>query len=246
MFKNSLYIFLGLITFCNFIFDVEAVKSKPLFPIAIKDQLSNADGVIIASFQGSSNAKDRDGQVTTVGSFFIEKVAGIPDKNILNRYSFRVEYPGGNWQGVRYKVKESPEFIKGEKVVLILKKGKFGYELPHQALSKFNFKKVDGELYLYSKFFQGKRGVGIISWNDFNKIVENEFGMRVGSYVNNQINTNGPTLISSRAKKNRRPASSLQTDKGEENYKVETYWLVLIMGVLGGLISIFGRFTEEE
>ncbi len=221
-----------------------ALKSKPIFPIAIKDQISSADGVIIATFQGSSNTKNREGNVTTVGSFFIEKVAGIPEKKILNRYSFRVEYPGGDWQGIKYKVKESPSFEEGEKVVLILKKGKFGYELPYQALSKFNFKKRDGELYIYSKYFKEKNGVGVISWNEFNKIVEQHFGMRVGSYFNNKINTSSSQL--KHGKNNRHPAAVYQSESDNSEYKVETSWLVFILGALGGLFSLFGKYQEEQ
>lgn len=212
-----------------------------IFPVSVKDQISSSDGVIVGRFQGSSFAKSNDGEVITVGNFYIEQVAGISAKEILNRYSFRVQFPGGYWQGVKYKSKLAPSFVPGEKVVLILKKGKFGYELPYHALSKFNFEKRDGELFLYSKFYGEKKGVGHISWNNFNQLVEGGFGMRVGSYFNQRNYVQGQPIL----RKARSPASMNRGQPSEENYKIEIYWLVLILGVLGGAFSLFGRYQED-
>lgn len=220
----------------------------------VEDRLELSSGAIRGKFLGSSFKKNPMGKVVTEATFQVIAVSGIEPNEIINRNTFRVSYPGGEWNGMTYKVSGTPSFKQGQDVVLMVRKGKFGFILPDLALSKFDIKVRDGKETLVSEVFPNKQGVGKISLDDFNKMVKNKFGTPLVSFNTDKhiyVDENHKRVAvhaqifndyEGREPRSRRPAS-LNTEEADDSIPI--IWFVLALGLLGFISNFLLRGREE-
>ncbi len=216
----------------------------------VEGRLEVSSGIVRGRFLGSSFKKSPDGKVVTEATFQVFAVSGIEPNEIINRNTFKVTYPGGEWNGLTYKVSGTPNFKEDEEVVLMVSKGKFGFILPDLAFSKFTITEVDGGETLVSSIFSDKEGIGKISLAEFNKMAESKFGSPLVSFNSDtHIHTSKNTYANntllenyeSREPRERKPASKPKDE--DENFNF--IWFVLALGVLGFLSNLLLRGREE-
>ena len=225
-------------------------EATSFLPLPMKDHLLQADGVVVGTFDKEVYKRNSDGQVVTEASFKLERQAGIEKDHLLNPYAFTITLPGGKWGGLIYRVHGVPQFKKGEKAVLILKKNRFGLVLANLSLSKFNFVQKNGKTYLVSQIFPELLNVGRMEWQTFERMVEDSFPggflsteQRVFRSISSQ--RKAVLAVNSKQKITREPASSEKEglDLSQEEAEISRspssssnnmFWPILILGLLGG------------
>ncbi len=220
----------------------------------VATRMEMANGVVRGTFLSSSYKKNPVGRVVTEATFRVAAVSGIKPNEIINRNTFRVSYPGGEWNGMTYKVSGAPSFSEGDEVVLMVKKGKFGFVLPDLAFSKFNIEVVDGNEILVSSIFPDKQGIGKISLEEFDQLAQAKFGTPLVSFNSDKhiyidkkhrrvtVNTQVLNDYEGREVRKRMPASE---HNEEADDSVPIIWFVLALGLLGFLSNFLLRGREE-
>lgn len=217
----NLFIFLSL-------FGVSAFATT-FIPLPLDRQLKSSSGVIHAIYQGSSFKKISSGEVVTSASFKILQSSGIKNNEIVNRNDFKVIYPGGNWQGLVYKVPGAPSFFEGEEVVLILHKGSRGYTINNLKMGKYEIFEEDGQRYLSSSAFKSHPKLGKISFREFESKLMYTFGSDFKTSHHDKYIGN-----SSKDKKaSRSIASEDESEKEKHTTTMSIYWLAVIFGLMG-------------
>lgn len=219
----------------------------------ISGRLDIASGAVRGTFLGSTFKKNPVGRVVTEATFQVSAVAGIEPNEIINRNTFKVSYPGGQWNGMTYKVSGSPQFKIGEDVVLMVSKGKFGYILPDLSLSKFSVKEYEGSEVLVSSIFSEKEGIGRISLDEFNSLSQEKFGTQLISFNSDKhIHTKEKSkrIVSQdllnnyqgRKATQRKPAS---VGPQESDDSIPIFWFAFALGFLGFISNLVIRGKEE-
>ena len=233
-----------------FVFLSLGLQATTFIPHSVDHQLKNSEGVVLGTYIGKNYKKTKDGEIVTEAIFSIEKVAGINPNQIINSNAFRVTLPGGKWNGVVYHFSGVPKFKKNEKVILILNKGNFGYQLSNLALSKFAYQVSREGTWLQSEVFPNRPGVGKIKLKEFESLIERNYGSQlkvVGNdrYIYKGESFNKKEVASVRRGQGREPASLKKKQVEEESSKVEIIWLILILGALGGTAAASLRRNED-
>jgi hypothetical protein len=215
-------------------------------PTAISERINYSDGLIAGTYLGSSVKKLPNGQVTTELSFSVEQIAGISPSSIVNRNNFKILVPGGSWNGNVHKVSGTPTFERGEKVVLMVSQGPFGFIMPDLSLSKFNYKMIDGEKYLVSPIFSNKEGVGKISFEEIQTISRDHFGSSLASISFDKF-IDRPGQVAP-VKKGRRlnPRAPASQSSDETEGSLPFFWAILALGGLGFFSSYLYRGGKEK
>jgi len=145
-------------------------------PIPLEDQFKEADSVIHGIFKGSVSKKLPNEEIVTENTFKLLSKSGLDAGHIINEESFKVLTPGGVWQGLVYHIEGTPTFTKGEKVILLLQKGKYGFEVYGLGVGKYNIKVVDRRTIIYSSIFPNHKKLGNITVEDFNILLNKVYG----------------------------------------------------------------------
>lgn len=220
-----------------------SVEATLFLETSVEDRLNFATGVIKGKFLGKVYKKLPSGRVVTEVTIKVEAFSGLKQNEIINHNNFKVTYPGGVWQNRVYKVHGAPNFKPNETVVLLVKKGDFGYIVPDLAMSKFSIIKKDQKLHLQSDVFSNKKGVGLIGLNEFESLVERSFGtglekLVVDKYVDK--NTQGHKGTK------RTPANVNDSNKSDDGDSIPVIWFVLGLGSLGFVSTLLMRGKGNE
>ncbi len=244
-----------LLKLCNFV--LFGLMSASIFATTfietpVSSRLEVATGVIRGNFIGSTYKKNPMGRVVTEATFQVTQASGIEPHQMINRNTFKVSFPGGEWNGMTYKVSGTPQFKKGEDVVLMVTKGKFGFILPDLTLSKFSVYKKEGSEVLVSSIFSEKNGVGKITLTEFNELANHRFGTPLVSFnsdthihiAQNKKHVAATSIINDyKARDTRaRTPSSIQ-DEADDSIPI--IWFVLALGLLGFLSNFLLRGRRE-
>jgi hypothetical protein len=213
-------------------------------PIPLEYRIDDAKGVVQGRFLGQVYKKLPDGNVVTEVSIGLDKAVGFYANEILNRSEFKVILPGGVWNGHVYKVQGVPHFKKGEEVVLMITKGKFGFYLPNMAMSKFQVKRVRHDTTLVSEIFSEKEGVGRIELKDFESLLSRKFGKGLEKVDFDRVIYRRP--ISENLKKSRKPASIELDDENEDISPWSGMALVLTLTALSFFSIVLSRRGKEK
>ena len=220
--------------------------STTFVPNKIIERMKNTDGAVLGTFVGSSYKKIATGDVVTEHQFRLDLVSGLSPNEIISKDSFKVIVPGGKWNKLVYKVSGTPTFKKGEKVVLMVKKGAFGYVLPDLALSKFTVKTKGARRLLVSEIFPNTDGVGKISLSDFSMLASNVYGEELKKYQSDRF-VHKPKKVKARGA--HRSLASVDdfgaSEKGESNNNWSYVWLIFGLGLVGGAAKWLTRGTSS-
>jgi len=162
--------------FCLIIlFSISQLQAMNFVPIELEDQLKESDAVIVGRFLGNRFKKLPNDEIITIGSFKIKTQTGLKYSNLLNRNKFDVYYPGGEWQGIEYKVQGSPEFRLGEDSLLFLKKTGYGFKVQNLALSKYEISYRRDEISFHSVVFPDHPRLGQFGMMELNSLLRERF-----------------------------------------------------------------------
>jgi len=210
-------------------------------PLSIEDQIDSASAVIRGVFSGKAYKKLPSGEIITENYFQILESAGVAKSEIVNPAHFRVITPGGLFQGINHKVIDGPEFVEGEEVYLLLKKGMYGMWIKDLALGKYNKVTKDGEIFLKSAVFPNHPELGAISLEKFNILLSGKFGEKLRAIHGDKIVTKvGEHKIG------RTPASSYENFDAENEKDDGMPYLflsALLLGMLGLVAKKIGKGT---
>ncbi len=211
-------------------------------PLPIESQLQKSYGVVEGTYEGSSYKKLPNGDVVTLASFHVDKHVGIKTSDIKNNFDFKVTLPGGVWDDLTYFVSGVPNFKKGERVVLLVSRGKYGMYLSNLGLGKYKLLKKDDGPYLVSEVFPNHPTLGKIPYNEFNAAVVQKFGASLQNYTIDKYVYKKPIkdqkVISDKSR-TRIPASS----EGEDEKNPFTpVFLVLVLAGIGA----YGTFLMRD
>lgn len=223
---KSSYFFLSVIL----VLFTQSVSATVFIETPIEDRLQHSSGVIRGKFLGKVYKKLPSGKIVTEATIKVSEFSGLEQNEIINHHNFKVMYPGGVWLGRVYKVHGTPSFTQGQEVVLIVKKGEFGYVLPNMALSKFDLETNDKKVTLKSSVFPDKKGVGHLSLEEFSVLVEGSFGEPMHKLVIDKYVDKG---VRARKINKRQPASMSKEEKSSEDENIPVMWFVIGLGILG-------------
>ncbi len=188
--------------------------------IFMESKLKNSNGVLFGVLNNKTYKKLPSGKLVTEASFKILKVSGIDTFKIINKNNFKVYYPGGKWQGVDYKDSTYPELSKGEELIVLLKKDKYGFMLQDGIDSIFEIKNLSRKKYLVSKFNLSK------------KILLDKFRLNVALVFKEELHEVMPDFYFKKENKVQRSIASV-SDSEHQSSTIEK------RSSLWGIISVF-------
>lgn len=170
--------FLETLTFVTLYLFVFPVWSDDYPPM--EGQLDSSEAVIHGIYNGQVHRRDKNNKVVTDLRFSLLKSVGIKFSEIINKNDFRVTVPGGKWKGVNYHDSASPQFNKGDEVVLFLSRGEIGFRISNLTVGKYNVLRGDDrELYLRLDNAPDHKVLGKINYFEFDRKVEYAFGSKM-------------------------------------------------------------------
>lgn len=258
--KSLITIFLFMVSVCL----VDGAQSSTFVPLGIERQVEQADGAIFGIYRDHHYKRLNDGTVVTEAKFEVLKYSGIAANDIVNKKSFSVLFPGGQWQGMNYRIKGAPKFKEGEKFLLLVSRGQHGFTLSNFTLGKYNVSSSSGGDYtLSSSVFPRHQELGSIKMEVFNRHLEQNFGAKLSAFendkfINNKVgqelasfqNISSPrisdrpelragrtpaSLDNYKAKQERAPASNQGDDKGS------FLWIALTFFAMGAYAAVMRR-----
>ena len=209
-------------------------------PVTVQEKVEDSDAVILGIVAGAHFKKDDKGVIMTEVTLDVKKSVGLQFNQIVSKKSFKVRYPGGEWGGLVQKIEGTPRFKTGEEVILLLRHRKNVFWIHHLAAGKFSKMMRDGQEFLISPIFSDLMGVGLISFFDFQKILEESHLKSSLSYIPSEKHA-----VIAQEKKER--SRNLATDSGpiyseaDNDFSGPTFNLVFLIFILllVGFLYIF-------
>lgn len=210
-------------------------RATTFVPISMEKKLKEATVVLHGTFQGKITKKLPNDKIITEASFKILNVQGIRPSELHNRHSFKVNYPGGIWEDVEDIVHGAPNFQSNEEVVLFLSKDNMNnFWINSLAAGKYRVIKEGTKKSIVSEVFPNHPEIGKIDYDEFNGLVENEFGAKLSPLVSD--NTIYVKSKKSKQNKNRKIASESPEEK--EDSKSTMGWVIALFLIMA-IVSAF-------
>lgn len=229
-------------------------NSTTFMPVSFETQISESDAVLEGTFLRKQYKKNQKNEVVTDAFFKIKGLAGIKLSEITNNNEFKVTYQGGIWQNIHYKVMGSPEFKKGENVIILLNKQSDGYWIHNLKLGQYNIKKNNESTQVVSSVFPFHPKHGKINYDRFvsltEEILDTEFVYMkdvIKNYINIQNKINKTNSQNSKNKVRRKLASNNDNtiNKSKSN-ELGIYTPSIILLLCLGVYFFYLRIREDE
>jgi hypothetical protein len=215
-----------------------------------EQQLIEADGVMMGHFLRKKSVKLDDGVMATQMVFKINREFGLQSDQ-FGMDEVIVHYPGGTIEGKTTVVDGTPEFVSGEKVVLLIQSVEnrfWGLNLGLGSYKQVNYGK---EIILVNSLVPNDPRVGQIRLEDFEKSVKNIKGssMKTVSFVTPTITPalgldRIPASSSESEGQNRSIASKAEKSENENVPSLSNFWLVAVLAFLGGCFRFMKQKTK--
>lgn len=198
--------------------------------VPLSRQVNEGHGVVWGVVQGVTSTRLPDGEVYREVSLALKKMVGLSQSKLLNKNNFILMVPGGFWQGIEYKVPDSPSFQVGEEVLIVLEKFRGGHRPYGLANGKFLVEKDrEGVTYLTNRFLLGEKRILL---KKLFSLLDSKYTLGFDGPSTDKYVYRGEQLSS----KGRMPAQAEGTESPEEaSSKTNTIWLALIFGLLGAI-----------
>ena len=165
----------GLILVSIILFSTTQLRAMNFGPVPLEDQLKESDAVIVGKFLGSRFKKLPNNEIITINSFKIRTQAGLKYADLLNRNKIDIYHPGGEWQGIEYKIQGAPEFKDDEESLLFVKRTGFGFRLQNLSLSKYDISYKRDEINFHSVVFKDHPRLGHFNLEELNSLLQDSF-----------------------------------------------------------------------
>lgn len=217
----------------------------------IEQQIRESDGLFQGNFLKSKTIELEDGSLATQMIFKMSKEVGL-QSDFFGLDEVIVHYPGGKLKDKHVKVEGVPEFVTGEKVVLFIRNidnRYWGMNLGFGSFRVINFGK---EVVLINYIFPQHPQVGQINYQHFEHLVKKIKGSRLKVVQSLQYPTTldpsivGRTPAAEIEGQNRAIATkSEQLDNQEDQPSLSIFWLVMALGITGGMFRMNNRKTHK-
>ncbi len=201
---------------------------KDSIPPILENQLRKSKAVVHGIYKGSTIKKMNDGRMIIEYSFKILNSQGISNTNdfhIISKKNF--------WKGKIYNSSDIKIFYPGEELVLVLEKGKEGFQIIDQEVGKYKILRERGGIFLSLEELNLDRRFEKIPVEDFNQLIINKFGKPLFSEGSILESSNNLKEI----KNPKRDISSLPS----RYFPEEPIFLILSLGILGAVGIKLGR-----
>jgi hypothetical protein len=235
----SLYISLGVASATTF-------KIQP-----IEQQVKESDGVFQGHYLRSKTVELEDGSLATQMMFKMSKEVGL-QSDFYGMDEVIVHYPGGKTAEREVRVEGVPEFVSGEKVVLFISSVDNRYWGMNLAFGTYKVINYGKEVMMVNSVFPEDPKVGQINFQQFEKIVKEIKGTSLKVVQTMQIpdasekveNQRSPASVTEG--QNRTVASvSDQSDNHGEQPSLPIFWLIVALGITGGIFRLNNRRAQK-
>jgi hypothetical protein len=207
---------------------------------SVEQQIKESDGIIIGHYLRKKSIQLDDGSIATQMFFKMNKEVGMQSE-LLGVNEVIIHYPGGKYEDTVVKVDGVPEFVPGEKVVLMIKSHEGRFWGMNLGFGSFKVVNYGNEKLLINTLFPEDIRVGQVRMDIFEKSVKTIKGSRL-KIVHDQTypSENHKDYVarmpaSVEEGKNRSVASdSDQLENGVGDGGLNPLWLVLLLAVMGG------------
>lgn len=235
----SLYFSLGVASATTF-------KIQP-----IEQQIKESDGLFQGNYLRSKTVELENGQLATQMVFKISKEVGL-ESDFYGMDEVIVHYPGGKTADRIVRVEGVPEFVQGEKVVLFISSVENRYWGMNLAFGTYKVINYGNEVVMVNAVFPEDPKVGQINLEKFEKIVKEIKGSSLKVVQSFEYPTTPEEAQNLRAPasvvegQNRTVASeSDKSDNQEEQPSLPVFWLVLALGITGGIFRLNNRRAQK-
>lgn len=230
--QKYIFVFILVFTFSAF--------SSTFVPIPFKKQIKESDAIIYGQVVNTSSVSIGAGVATKV-FIRLDKWIGA---EVSNNH-IEVFYPGGEIGNKATTVAGTPKFRVGERVALFLGKDKEGkYWGKNLGLGKYSEQKFGNGKVLINEMFPKHPEIGQKPLKYFLNIVQKVKSQKFitrekDKYEIQQMKHHSRMGLKSSVKKvyGRSIASVTPMKKNESSSEISIFWLLVILGLMGGLSS---------
>lgn len=213
----------------------------------VNEQVKEAQGIFIGHYLKKKTVQLEDNSLATQMVFKMNKELGLQSE-LFGQDEIIVHYPGGSLGGKTVKVEGVPDFMAGEKVVLLVKNQGNRYWGLNLGLGTFKVINFGRDTLLINSIFPDDPRVSQMKIEDFEKAIKNIKGMNLKVVEvplhaipdQEQGARRAPASISEG--KNRSVASHVEARENNHNRPgLSVFWLVVTFSILGGIF----RFSRQ-
>lgn len=226
---------------------ISAAWATTFQPLPVEKLIAPADAILLGDFLNSKTVELEDGTLATEARFKIEKEFGL-DAEDFGLSEIKVFYPGGKRGDKIVTVEGAPSFVPGEKNVVLLSLQADG-RLWVQGLAMGTFKvvRLGEKTMLINSVFPSNPEISRQELGKFLRKVSDIKGKSLKEIHSDKYvlesQKERSRQVSSSPKGNSRSIASVEDgmeNKSELNV-MNSFWLVMILGFLGALVTWWGR-----
>jgi hypothetical protein len=228
-----------------------SLQATTFKPQPIEQQIKESDGVFQGNYLKSKTVELENGSLATQMVFKMTNEVGL-QSDFFGLDEVIVHYPGGKLNDKHLKVEGVPEFVAGEKVILFIRSidnRYWGMNLGFGSYKVINYGK---ETVMINYIFPQHPQVGQISFQHFEKLVKHIKGssLKVVKTLEYPTALDQSQIMRMPASdsegQNRTIASkSEQLDNQEDQPSFSALWLIIALGIFGGLFRMNRRIVQK-
>jgi hypothetical protein len=207
----------------------------------IERQLKEADAIIEGFFLGEQTVELENGKLATKMTFKINKEWGLKS-HLFEMDEVFIHYPGGKLGDRQVMFQGVPNFVTGERVVILAKNLDNRFWGLNLGLGSFKVVSFNHIPVLMNSLFPGDRRVSQISLDDFETTVREIKSESPKSPRLDHIETDsqlGRIPASIEREKSRTLASTRHSrENNEDQSNLGIFWLIALFAILGGVTKI--------
>jgi len=214
---------------------------------SIAEQVQESEGIIIGHFLKKKSIKLENGMLATQMIFKMNKEFGLQSE-LFGQDEVIIHYPGGQVEDENVRIEGVPEFMSGEKVVLLIKSIDSRYWGLNLGLGTFKLINFGKETLLINTLFPSDVRVSQMRLEDFEKTIKKIKGhnLKVVDIPYEPIPELDRMPASVVEGKNRTLASKVEERENSSNMpSLSTFWLVVTFALLGGLFRFFRQHRSK-
>lgn len=217
----------------------------------IEQQIKESDGLFKGQYLRSKTIVLENGSLATQMMFRMDKEMGL-ESDFYGMNEVIVHYPGGKAVGTEVRVDGVPQFVPGESVMLFIRNVENRYWGMNLSFGSFKVINYGNEVVLVNTLVPQHPTVGQVRWTHFEGLVKKIKGtdLKIIQSQNYPMNpeemktVREPALIEEG--QNRTVASeSNQSDNQGTQPNRTVFWLIMTLGLSGGIFRFMNRRAHE-
>lgn len=223
------------------------LQATTFSPQPIEQQITESDGLFQGNFLKSKTIELENGSLATQMIFKMTKEVGL-QSDFFGMDEVIVHYPGGKLKDKHIKVEGVPEFFPGEKVMLFIRSVDNRYWGMNLGFGSYKVINYGKETVMINYIFPLHPQVGQVSLEHFEKLVKKIKGsslkvVRTMQYPTASDQNQIQRLPASEIERQNRTVASKseQLDNQEDQPNFNVFWLILGLGLFGGLFRMGQR-----